>query len=80
MLNQMLNLSKQHNHALEELIENMLLGMAPLSGVKQLLEIYLEVLILNNSFINNAVAQKLESWKEKNTLKVVINKLLKQLN
>lgn len=76
---QMLNVSKNHNFALEELISGVLLQMdKPVTNLKKLLEVYHEVLALNQSEANNKVIDKLNDWKENSSLKKICNHLLKK--
>ncbi len=66
----MLNVSKTHNAALEELIFNILLQMEePVTNLKKLLEVYHEVLALNQSEASAPILQKLNDWKENSSLK-----------
>ncbi|SIT12900.1 hypothetical protein SAMN05421786_10685 [Chryseobacterium ureilyticum] len=79
MQHHMLNVSKDHNMALEELISNILLQMdQPVTNLKKLLEIYHEVLALNQSEANKQVIEKLNDWKENSSLKKICNLLLKK--
>ncbi|WP_292013875.1 DUF6493 family protein [Chryseobacterium sp.] len=79
MQHQMLNVSKNHNQALEELISGALLQMdKPVTNLKKLLEVYHEVLALNQSEANNKVKEKLSDWKENSSLKKICNLLLKK--
>ncbi|ROI04382.1 hypothetical protein EGI16_09295 [Chryseobacterium sp. G0240] len=74
-----LNVSKNHNLALEELISTLLLQMEnPVTNLKKLLEVYHEVLALNQSEANEKVREKLRSWKENSSLKKICNLLLKK--
>ncbi|MEJ5102326.1 DUF6493 family protein [Chryseobacterium sp. MYb328] len=76
---QMLNVSKNHNIALEELISNILLQMEdPITNLRKLLEVYHEVLALNQSQANKKVIEKLNDWKENSSLKKICNHLLKK--
>ncbi|PKF73594.1 DUF6493 family protein [Chryseobacterium sp. PMSZPI] len=75
----MLNISKNHNQALECLISNILLQMeSPVTNLKKLLEVYHEVLALNQSQVNGEVKDKLNNWKENSSLKKICNLLLKK--
>jgi len=79
MQHHMLNVSKNHNTALEELISNILLQMdAPVTNLKKILEIYHEVLALNHSEADKEIIGKLNSWKENSSLKKICNLLLKK--
>ena len=79
MQHHMLNVSKNHNIALEELISNMLLQMdTPVTNLKKILEIYHEVLALNHSTAHKEVIEKLNHWKENSSLKKICNLLLKK--
>lgn len=75
----MLNVSKTHNAALEVLISNILLQMAaPVTNLRKLLEVYHEVLALNQSEANIDIVTKLNDWKENSSLKKICNLLLKK--
>ncbi|MBO9693882.1 DUF6493 family protein [Chryseobacterium sp.] len=75
----MLNVSKNHNIALEELITNILFQMeTPITNLKKILEIYHEVLALNHSEAHKEIISKLNSWKENSSLKKICNLLLKK--
>ncbi len=79
MQNQMVNVSKTHNEALEELISNILFQMEkPVTNLKKLLEVYHEVLALNQSEANIHIIKKLNDWKENSSLKKISNLLLKK--
>lgn len=61
----MFRISAMHNKNLLSLIETILthLADAPINNLKKLLELYLELLALNNVTVNNqAVKNKLNSW------------------
>lgn len=75
----MLNVSKNHNIALEELIFNILIQMdTPVTNLKKILEIYHEVLALNHSQVHHKITEKINSWKENSSLKKICNLLLKK--
>lgn len=75
----MLNVSKTHNAALEELISNILYQMeSPVTNLKKLLEVYHKVLALNQSEANINIVEKLNDWKENSSLKKICNLLLKK--
>lgn len=79
MQHHMLNVSKNHNIALEELISNILLQMGePVTNLKKLLEVYHEVLALNQSEAHINLIEKLNDWKENSSLKKICNLLLKK--
>jgi hypothetical protein len=79
MQHHMLNVSKNHNIALEELISNILLQMdAPVTNLKKILEIYHEVLALNHSEAHKEIIGKLNSWKGNSSLKKICSLLLKK--
>ncbi|MGH1519980.1 DUF6493 family protein [Chryseobacterium sp. JK1] len=79
MQNHMLNVSKNHNIALEELISSILLQMGePVTNLKKLLEVYHEVIALNQSEAHTDVIIKLNDWKENSSLKKICNLLLKK--
>ncbi|PWN65011.1 hypothetical protein C1631_020545 [Chryseobacterium phosphatilyticum] len=79
MQNHMLNVSKNHNIALEKLITNILLQMEkPVTNLKKLLDVYHEILALNQSEADQNVKEKLNDWKENSSLKKICNLLLKK--
>jgi hypothetical protein len=76
---QMLNVSKDHNLALEQLLTHILLQMeTPVTNLKKILDIYHEVLALNQSEPDKNLKEKLNSWKENSSLKKICNLLLKK--
>lgn len=76
---QMLNVSKDHNLALEQLLTHILLQMeTPVTNLKKILDIYHEVLALNQSQTDENLKEKLNSWKENSSLKKICNLLLKK--
>lgn len=76
---QMLNVSKDHNLALEELLAHILLQMeVPVTNLKKMLDIYYEVLALNQSDADKNLKEKLNSWKDNSSLKKICNLLLKK--
>jgi hypothetical protein len=79
MQHQMINVSKDHNLALEQLLTHILLQMeAPVTNLKKILEIYHEVLALNQSETDTNLKEKLNSWKENSSLKKICSLLLKK--
>nr|WP_315033002.1 DUF6493 family protein [uncultured Chryseobacterium sp.] len=79
MQNHMLNVSKNHNIALEKLITSIVLQMEkPVTNLKKLLEVYHEVLALNQSEADHDIKEKLNNWKENSSLKKICNLLLKK--
>ncbi|GEN73663.1 DUF6493 family protein [Chryseobacterium lathyri] len=76
---QMLNVSKDHNLALEQLLTHILLQMeTPVTNLKKILDIYNEVLALNQSEPDKNLKEKLNSWKDNSSLKKTCNLLLKK--
>ncbi|MDQ0066003.1 DUF6493 family protein [Chryseobacterium lathyri] len=76
---QMLNVSKDHNLALEQLLTHVLLQMeTPVTNLKKILDIYYEVLALNQSEPDKNLKEKLNSWKDNSSLKKICNLLLKK--
>ncbi|MCC9044339.1 DUF6493 family protein [Myroides sp. M-43] len=70
----MMNVSVQHNQALQLLIESILeqLEASPIKGLKTLLEQYVEVLHTNNAKVTNAkVIALLSEWSKVSTTKKV---------
>ena len=79
MQHQMINVSKDHNLALEQLLTHILLQMeTPVTNLKKILDIYHEVLALNQSETDKNLKEKLNSWKENSSLKKICNLLLKK--
>ncbi len=79
MQHQMINVSKDHNLALEQLLIHILLQMeTPVTNLKKILDIYHEVLALNQSETDINLKEKLNSWKENSSLKKICNLLLKK--
>lgn len=75
----MLNVSKDHNLALEQLFTHILLQMeTPVTNLRKILDIYHEVLALNQSEADKNLKEKLNSWKENSSLKKICNLLLKK--
>lgn len=67
-----------HNRQLEELLTVMISGLpdVPVTGQKQLLELYLELLHVNGSQVTDeTVRQRLEVWKKNSNLKKVTTAL-----
>lgn len=73
----MLNITSLHNRALEAVLAQMIIAMhdTPIKGVKKLLEIYLELLVSNQSRVQQDVVEKLEGWKRVKSLNGIIRKL-----
>lgn len=75
-------ISRQQNEALETLLTACLsvFTETPVKDLKKLLEVYGEVLALNNSSISNAaVIQLLNAWQGSSTLKKTAQQLLKRV-
>ncbi len=79
ILNSMFNISKIHNQGLEILIANMIKNMndEPIKGTKKLLEIYTELLVLNQSKTDSKIKLKLKAWMATKSLSKIIGLLLK---
>ena len=68
-----------HNHRLEELLTALIGGLPdkPVTGQKQLLELYQEILTINTSKLtDNKLQERLEAWKANANLKKVVITLL----
>lgn len=66
LVNQMSQVSDRHNQALEEMLTNALIQLPekPITHLKKLLEIYLEVLSVNRSAVlNEKVLNQFAVWK-----------------
>lgn len=71
-----IGLNASHNHAFEKLLIPILTAIDhPVFNLKKILEMYYELLHLNQSEVDDAVAAKLEEWKNENNLKKIIIKL-----
>ncbi|MES1219945.1 MAG: DUF6493 family protein [Bacteroidota bacterium] len=80
VMQQLFRISAVHNHALLIMIENILkrLPPEPINNLKKLLEIYVELLSLeNNRKPDSTVVYKLDSWKQSPSIEKVADKLLK---
>ncbi len=73
----LINISGQHNIGLEETINRILLEMEdPITNLKKFLEIYKELIALNNSKPANDIKEKLAIWTDNGTLKKITKQLL----
>ncbi|PIF44377.1 hypothetical protein CLU96_1343 [Chryseobacterium sp. 52] len=71
-----INLSSSHNQAFEKLLIAILTVIdQPVLNLKKLLELYEELLNLNHSKTDDAVAVRLKGWKNENNLKKILLKL-----
>lgn len=71
-----MNLSSSHNRAFEKLLISILTAIDhPVFNLKKILEIYYELLHLNQSETDYAVAGRLKEWENVNNLKIIIIKL-----
>lgn len=71
----MFNISSQHNRALLQLIDEIILSLPakPIRGTKGILEIYQEVLaVVNAETPRIDLSHKLEGWKTVSSLKKVV--------
>lgn len=78
IMGQMFQVSKQHNIELEKLLTSLLhtLPDEPIKNLKKLLEIYAEILSVNNSLIHHEILkQQLLKWKATAGLNKVIERL-----
>lgn len=78
MAGSMLQISAQHNEALESMLTAVLacFGPTPVKDLKKLLEMYSEVLSVNNSSIQHPhIIQMLGEWKGNSTLKKIAIRL-----
>ena len=69
-----------HNRQLEELLTVFISGLPdkPVTGLKQLLELYLELLTINRSKVTNEqLLQRLQEWATNSNLKKVTTSLNK---
>jgi hypothetical protein len=76
---QLFRISDKHNQALQIVIENILkqLPAKPITNLKKLLEIYAELLAINNSSITDiTIISKLEDWKIYGSLNKISNALI----
>lgn len=71
-----IGLNASHNHAFEKLLIPILTAIdRPVFNLKKILEMYYELLHLNQSEVDGVVAARLEEWKNENNLKKIIIKL-----
>ncbi|KFF08062.1 DUF6493 family protein [Chryseobacterium luteum] len=71
-----IGLSPGHNRAFEKLMISILTAIDhPVFNLKKILEMYYELLHLNQSETDHAVAAKLKEWQNENNLKKIIIKL-----
>ncbi|WP_207431523.1 DUF6493 family protein [Sabulibacter ruber] len=78
VISNMYQISDQHNRALETLLQCLLsqLPDEPIKNLKALLQIYTEVLALNNSTVKDEVLlERLAIWKKTNSLKKLTERL-----
>ncbi|CAA7391508.1 DUF6493 family protein [Chryseobacterium fistulae] len=74
----MMNISDNHNFALEKLIACLLLQIeSPITNLNKLLEIYHEILTLNGSQMDLQVKERLKMLKKHSSLKKICNVLLR---
>ena len=74
ILTSMLNVSSLHNKALEEMLTRLLIHLpqSPVKGLKKLLEIYFELLHLNQSSVSEpALNILLQEWKQSKNLQKI---------
>ncbi len=75
-LSDYIDLSISHNQAFEKLLISVLTVIdQPVFNLKKLLELYAELLQLNQSETDKEVNKRLEEWKNENNLKKIIIKL-----
>ncbi|MCT2561326.1 DUF6493 family protein [Chryseobacterium herbae] len=75
-LSGLIGLNPSHNRALEKLLIPILIAIDhPVFNLKKILEMYYELLHLNQSEVDDVVAVKLKEWKNENNLKKIIIKL-----
>ncbi|NDV60486.1 DUF6493 family protein [Bacteroides sp. 519] len=74
----MMGISAQHNRALLELVEALLaeLSEKPIKNLKKLLEIYVELLVLNQAKANMESIPQLKAWAEEGNLKKVVKRIV----
>jgi Family of unknown function (DUF6493) len=72
-------ISKQHNKSLQLLLEGLIeeLPSEPIKNLKKLLELYSELIVMNNSNIHNKVIiEKVKKWQETKAIEKIANKIL----
>ena len=76
----MFQISPYHDQQLQLLIENVLLQLSdtPIKNLRKLLEIYLEVLLKNNSKAETALHAKFERWRSSASLKKILKLVVAQ--
>ena len=78
LLDTLFRVSPDHNQALESLLAGLLIQLPgkPVTGLKKLLEIYLEVVSVNQSSINNPkLLDRLNGWSTFSALKKIVEAL-----
>lgn len=77
MSGMMIGVSSLHNKHLQEMIEAMLLEFdQPITNLKKLLEIFIELLAQNNARPSKEIKDKLRTWDDNTTLKKVIKQIV----
>jgi len=80
---QLFRISDKHNRALQTVVENILkrLPEKPITNLKKLLEVYIELVAANNSPVaDTVILDKLESWKKTTSLQKAADVLLNSKN
>ncbi|WP_284461491.1 DUF6493 family protein [Chryseobacterium sp.] len=71
-----INLSSRHNQLFEKLLISTLTAIEkPVFNLKKILELYYELLNLNQSEADEAIADKLQDWERENNLKKIIHQI-----
>ncbi|CAH0264179.1 DUF6493 family protein [Chryseobacterium sp. Bi04] len=71
-----INLSSRHNQLFEKLLISTLAAIEkPVFNLKKILELYYELLNLNQSEADEAIAEKLQNWERENNLKKIIHQI-----
>jgi hypothetical protein len=76
----LMRISPAHDHQLQTLIEHTLLHISeePITGLKKLLEIYLELLRQNNGQVPAELRGNLSAWQSSHSLHRVLQSILQK--
>ncbi|CAM2940450.1 hypothetical protein DRF59_09100 [Chryseobacterium flavum] len=71
-----INLTATHNQGFEKMLTTILTGIGkPVFNLKKILELYYELLNLNHSEMDEAIADQLNEWEKENNLKKIIHQI-----
>ncbi|MCJ7934812.1 MAG: DUF6493 family protein [Chryseobacterium sp.] len=71
-----INISALHNQVFEKLLISILSAIkSPVFNLKKILELYYELVNLNHSYADEAIAGQLKEWEKENNLKKIIHQI-----